>query len=504
MWRISVWLGLLGSIASATPLPGAEPQVVAVFQVAPLAVWRKIDRQLKLTRLLPPQARRPQGSPLPRPWQQLLGALRPEEPLRLLLVTDGVLLEPLVLLPCPKPEPVLQALDALGIESQPVEAEKLWRLNPGPWSGFALWRPGHLVLAQRQGAFRLLPEKVPQADAGMGNPLVALAVFPQRVPPAYREMVLDHLRGFPRPRAESDSSSPERSAAWEFVLWDLLLRQTQAVGAQVQFGGTPPQLVFRAWLEPLPQSPLARAIRHQAQVRPRLAPAAESPFWSYAAWRPVPAGKGEPPPWLLRLQDSLPPAAGAEPMEGLVQLLPRQKHHRAEFVLRGVQSRWVRSSLQAALKLLSAAKTTVPRQADLFAKPQVRLPWPAQRHSRAERLLGSPLELQVNFSPARIVGFLGPPGHKPAGGEKSRQALPPGTLAACRLQLGVLLEHEAEARRGTAAAYTLALLGGLLRQGKDDVALRLRARQERLSLQLELGLRVVQAAALVVPVLWKD
>ncbi len=488
------WVLILGALLA--PARAESVQVVAQGHLAPSARWEQLARQGQRLGLLPAaekQASLP-SHPLPDWLVDVFQALAPHKPPQWLVLTDGVVLEPLVLLPCGDPQAVLRGLgDASGgiAEVQPG----LWKLGHGSWTGFARRHREHLVLAQHRKAFRLLEHlELPPADETLRS-LASVTVYPSRVPLPYREMILDHLRGFPRPKASTAAKRPSGQVEWSLVVAELLLQQTEAVTVLVDLPGDPPRLVFQMQVVPRAGTPLARLVRRQSALRPRLSPPSQAVVWCYAAWEPVREETEQPPRWLKRLEQMVPAATIPGPLEGLVWLQKHKEHFLGQFVLLGVQpERLVRQLPKPSSENLPADS------ADRF-----HWQWNVARQERLGRWFGTPLQLRLEPTQETVRGWFGQAGVRPGPGKNRQEpSLPEGTILAGRIGLGAVLAHEAQARRTSATGYVLALAARGLQQGGDHLALTLSAKQSDVRLQLELGPRALQVAVLAGRLWWQS
>ncbi len=492
--RPFTWVLLLGALLA--PARAESVQVVARGHLAPSARWEQLARQGQRLGLLPAaekQASRP-SYPLPNWLVDVFQALDPHKPPQWLVLTDGVVLEPLVLLPCGDPQAVLRVLgDASGGIARLEPG--LWKLGRGSWTGFARRHREHLVLAQHRKAFRLLEHlELPPEDDALRS-LASVTVYPSCVPLPYREMILDHLRGFPRPKAPAAAKRPSGQVEWSLVVAELLLQQTEAVTVQVDLPGNPPRLVFQMEVVPQAGTPLARLVRRQSALRPGLSPPSQAVAWCYAAWEPVRAKTEQPPRWLKRLQQVVPAAPTPGPLEGLVWLQRHKEHFLGQFVLRGVH-------VERILRQMPK-----PSSQNLRADSANRFhwQWAVARQGGLGSWFGTPIELRLESARGAVRGWFGQAGVKPNSG-KNRQGppLPEGTLLAGRIGLGAVLAQEAQALRTSAAGYLLALAARGMQRGEDHLALTLSTKQSDVRLQLELGPQALQAAVLAGRLWWQS
>jgi hypothetical protein len=141
------------------------------------------------------------------------------------VLTDGIGLTPIGLVPVTDGEAVLQLIGRQGGNVEPVEGNDwLWKFGHDDRTGYVREDGGWLYVAQSAEALARLPDpkcldlaagapapSPPTEDVGARGAVLDLHV--QRLPEAYRTMAIDYLRGLGRPASEGDQPTAAFPAA---------------------------------------------------------------------------------------------------------------------------------------------------------------------------------------------------------------------------------------------------------------------------------------------------
>ncbi len=513
--KLQSW-AVVGIVALGICPPGAaqDVQLVALIKLPSLQQWERwgghLARALRWSELPASVAQAVQNQ-VHIPWD----ALHPQRPVLLAVLANQVALEVVVALPVQEPQEVVQHL---GRRWGPIQQQgpRLWKFGRESWTGVLSWQPPWLLVAQRPKAFAMW-QNCSQLQPALGElSALGLVFYPDRVPEVYREMIVDHLRGFPQvksPSGEARSSSEENfgwARAAEALLWE-----TQKVVGELELGAEG-QSELRLQLWPRPRTPLAQWVRLQSKL-----PAVEVPTEA-GAWFLLQEHRSGPWPggaaalwaqglaragaWTDQAHLLVPPLAQSalalwpKPptpsfQQVLVQWIPLGTNQGKLCVqVHGVKPSQIQKILQALIRhweieaLSFPDKEPAPAQAlsrRLFPAPSVWKPW-----------LGPQVELSYQKLSQGFVLCLAPWGKSGRSLAERVQKLPSGTVICLGMRTAPVLRRLA-ARESGSAQVILQALTGLLAQGKDRIVLTLRCKQESVELSLRFEPQVVRAGVML-------